>query len=146
MHWWSGWASGAVVVVDAGVLRDEGEASSGGSGDELRWRLAAEADRSVLVTRACYLALRRTVSLTVRPSGVVLVAEAGRALTKSDCERAIGAPVLATVARRPRHRSISGRRDAADACAQGCHQGSWSADRGALNGGLESQWRRQGGH
>lgn len=91
-------ASGAVVVVDAGVLRNEGEASNRGPDDELRWRLAAEADRSVLVTRACYLALRRTVSLPVRPSGVVLVAEAGRALTRSDCERAIGAPVLATVA------------------------------------------------
>lgn len=91
-------ASGAVVVVDAGVLRTDGEASSRGSDDELRWRLAAEADRTVLVTRACYLALRRAVSLPVRPSGVVLVAEAGRALTKSDCERAIGAPVLATVA------------------------------------------------
>ena len=66
--------------------------------DDLRGRRAAEADRSVLVTRACYLALRRTVSLPVRPSGVVLVSEAGRALTRSDCERAIGAPVLATVA------------------------------------------------
>ena len=91
-------ASGAAVVVDAGMLRTEGEASSRGSDDELRWRLAAEADRSVLVTRACYLALRRAVSLPVRPSGVVLVAEPGRALTRSDCERAIGAPVLATVA------------------------------------------------
>ena len=91
-------ASGAVVVVDAGVLTTEGGASGRGSDDELCWRLAAEADRSVLVTRACYLALRRTVSLPVRPSGVVLVTEAGRALTRSDCERAIGAPVLATVA------------------------------------------------
>ena len=89
----------ATVVVDAGVLRTSAEPSDRGSGDdELRWRLAAEADRSVLVTRACYLALRRTVSLPVRPSGVVLVAEAGRALTRSDCERAIGAPVVATVA------------------------------------------------
>ncbi len=91
-------ASGALVVVDAGVLRAEAGTSAGGPNDELRWRLAAEADRSVLVTRACYLALRRAVSLPVRPSGVVLVAEAGRALTRTDCERAIGAPVLATVA------------------------------------------------
>ena len=91
-------ASDAVVVVDAGVLRSMDEPSGRGPDDELRWRLAAEADRSVLVTRACYLALRRTVSLPVRPTGVVLVSEAGRALTRSDCERAIGAPVLATVA------------------------------------------------
>ena len=89
----------AIIVVDAGVLHPPAEPSGGGSGDdELRWLLAAEADRSILVTRACYLALRRTVSLPVRPSGVVLVAEAGRALTRSDCERAIGAPVLTTVA------------------------------------------------
>ncbi len=92
-------ASGAIVVVDAGVLRAKsGQPDCELGDDELRWRLAAEADRSVLVTRACYLALRRTVSLPVRPSGVVLVSEAGRALTRSDCERAIGAPVLATVA------------------------------------------------
>ncbi|MCY4271715.1 MAG: hypothetical protein OXF00_03620 [bacterium] len=91
-------AAGADVVVDAGVLRGDEHPCGRGSSDELRWCLAAEADRSVLVTRACYLALRRAVSLPVRPSGVVLVAEAGRALTRSDCERAIGAPVLATVA------------------------------------------------
>ena len=89
----------AVVVVDAGVLRAETRLPDSVSGDEeLRWRLAAEADRSILVTRACYLALRRTISLPVRPSGVVLVTEAGRSLTRSDCERAIGAPVLATLA------------------------------------------------
>ena len=89
----------ATVVVDAGVLRTPGEPPDDSSSEyELRWRLVAEADRSVLVTRPCYLALRRAVSLPVRPSGVVLVTEAGRALTRSDCERAIGAPVLATVA------------------------------------------------
>ena len=91
--------SDAVVVVDAGVLRSRTQQKDSDSGeDELRWRLAAEADQSILVTRACYLALRRTVSLPIRPSGVVLVAEAGRSLTRSDCERAIGAPVLASVA------------------------------------------------
>ncbi len=91
-------ATDALVVVDAGVLGPRGDPDGSGEGQELRWRLAAAADRSILVTRACYLALRRAVSLPVRPSGVVLVSEAGRALTRSDCERAIGAPVLATVA------------------------------------------------
>ena len=66
--------------------------------DSIEHKILAEADQSLLVTRACYLALRRTVSLPLRPSGVVLVAEAGRALTRSDCERAIGTPVVATLA------------------------------------------------
>lgn len=55
------------------------------------------ADRSLLVTRSCYVALRRAVAMPVRPSGVVLVEEAGRALRAADVEAAIGAPVLATV-------------------------------------------------
>ncbi len=86
----------ATVVVDAGVLHSDNGLPP--AAIELAWKLAAEADRSILVTRACYLALRRTASLTLRPSGVVLVAEAGRALTRADCEQAIGASVLATVA------------------------------------------------
>ena len=70
----------ATVVVDAGVLHSDNGLPP--AAIELAWKLAAEADRSILVTRACYLALRRTASLTLRPSGVVLVAEAGRALTR----------------------------------------------------------------
>lgn len=60
--------------------------------------LHAMADRSLLVTRACYLALRRAVSAPIRPTGVVLVAEPGRALRATDVEAAVGAPVVATVA------------------------------------------------
>jgi hypothetical protein len=59
------------------------------------------ADRSLLVTRACYLALRRAVTLEVRPSGVVLVEEPGRALRPRDVEAAIDAPVAATIALDP---------------------------------------------
>ncbi len=92
-------AANAIVIVDAGVLGGATDCSNQCQGSrELRRYLAAGADRSVLVTRACYLALRRTVSMPVRPSGVVLVTEAGRALNRSDCERATGTPVLATVA------------------------------------------------
>ena len=88
-------AEGTTTVVDAGTLdRDHAE----GFTDSLHQKIIAESDQSILVTRACYLALRRTVNPPVRPTGVVLVAEAGRALTRSDCERAIGAPVVATVA------------------------------------------------
>ncbi|WP_419923974.1 hypothetical protein [Candidatus Poriferisocius sp.] len=88
-------ADGTTTVVDAGTLdRDHAESFA----DSVHHKIIAESDQSILVTRACYLALRRTVSPPVRPTGVVLVAEAGRALTRSDCERAIGAPVVATVA------------------------------------------------
>jgi hypothetical protein len=52
--------------------------------------------RSLLVTRACYLALSRASRLP-RPDGVVLVAERGRSLTAADVARAIGAPVVARV-------------------------------------------------
>ena len=88
-------ADGTTTVVDVGTLhRDQAESFT----DSLHHKIIAESDQSILVTRACYLALRRTVSSPVRPTGVVLVAEAGRALTRSDCERAIGTPVVATVA------------------------------------------------
>ena len=40
-------------------------------------------DRSLLVTRPCYLALRRAVRGDTRPTGVVLVADAGRALSRT---------------------------------------------------------------
>lgn len=55
------------------------------------------AERSLLVTRACYLALRRVVASPVRPNGVVLVLEPGRALRPADVETAVGAPLVATV-------------------------------------------------
>lgn len=56
------------------------------------------ADRSLLVTRACYLALRHAVAAPVRPTGIVLVCEPGRALRAVDVETAVGAPVVASVA------------------------------------------------
>jgi hypothetical protein len=54
-------------------------------------------DRSLLVTRACYLALRRVVASPIRPTGIILVNEPGRALRDVDVEAAVGAPLLATV-------------------------------------------------
>ncbi len=59
--------------------------------------LLAACDRAWLVTRPCYLALRAAASSPVRPTGVVLVDEPGRALRPVDVEAAIGAPVVATV-------------------------------------------------
>lgn len=59
--------------------------------------VAAEADRSILVTRPCFLSLRRALESPVHPSQVVLVTEPGRAIGRRDVERCLGAPVVATV-------------------------------------------------
>jgi MinD-like ATPase involved in chromosome partitioning or flagellar assembly len=72
------------VVVDAGTGEPPGA-------------LMPAADRSLLVTRACYLSLRHAVALRHRPTGVVLVDEPGRALRRHDIEAALGAPVVAKV-------------------------------------------------
>ncbi len=59
--------------------------------------LVERVDRSLLVTRPCYLSLRRAVRGATRPSGIVLVTEPGRALSRRDIEHSIGVPVEATV-------------------------------------------------
>ena len=59
--------------------------------------LARMANRSWLVTRACYLSVRAAIRRGEHPTGVVLVAEAGRALRRDDISASIGAPVVATV-------------------------------------------------
>lgn len=59
--------------------------------------LIEAAEHSLLVTRPCFIALRRAQQLDIRPSGIVLVDEPGRALTSSDVEHALGAPVVAEV-------------------------------------------------
>ena len=73
------------VVVDAGVPRP--------------WLipLVARAGASLLVLRPCYLALRRAASLAVRPSGIVLVCEPGRALGRHEVEDVTGTRVVAEV-------------------------------------------------
>jgi Mrp family chromosome partitioning ATPase len=75
------------VVIDAGVVHDEGAGAV----------LAARAAESLLVTRPCFLAVRRAVTAPVRASGVILVAEEGRALTANDIESVLGVPVRAQV-------------------------------------------------
>ena len=59
--------------------------------------LAAGAEVSLLVLRPCYLGLRRALAAPVRPSGVVLVTEAGRALGRRDVEEVLGVPVRAEI-------------------------------------------------
>ncbi len=60
--------------------------------------LLAHASSSLLVTRPCYLSLRRAAQLSVSPTGIVLINEVGRALSKHDIEAVIGAPVVSEIA------------------------------------------------
>lgn len=78
------------VVVDAGTRPDVAAQA-----------VVREADRSVLVTRACYLALRRLPQLALAPTEVALVREASRALRASDVAAAVGVPVRTTVPHEP---------------------------------------------
>jgi hypothetical protein len=79
------WLAGRpAAVVDAGIGPPPTALLAGGG-------------RSVLVTRGCFLALRRAAALAQPPDGVVLLAEPGRALGAAEVARAVGAPVLATV-------------------------------------------------
>ena len=74
----------ATVIVDAGTGCPPGP-------------LHDAAEHSLLVTRPCFIALRRAQQLGIRPTGIVLVDEPGRALTSSDIEHALGVPVVAEV-------------------------------------------------
>ena len=52
---------------------------------------------SLLVTRPCYLALRRALNLGITAAGVVMVSEPGRALGCEDVATVTGLPVIATI-------------------------------------------------
>lgn len=85
-------ATGGTVVVDCGRLD---------AANPVATTVAAEADRSLLVTRLCFLGLRRAAQAPVRPSGVIVVRDPGRSLTVADAESVIGAPVVAEIAMDP---------------------------------------------
>ena len=78
-------------VVDAGVLSPGGVAAP----------LVEVASRSLLVTRPCYLALRRCADAPVTPTGVVVVHERDRALDAVDVEQIVGVPVVGVVGTDP---------------------------------------------
>ena len=62
---------------------------------------ASAATTSLLVLRPCYLALRAALRAPLRPSGIVLVAEPGRALGAAEVEQVLGVPVRAVVGADP---------------------------------------------
>jgi CobQ/CobB/MinD/ParA nucleotide binding domain len=70
------------IIIDARTCADE-------------WN--QHADRDVLVTRPCYLAVRRAIHLPQRPTEVVFMTEPGRALSAHDIEVVLGVPIAATV-------------------------------------------------
>jgi CobQ/CobB/MinD/ParA nucleotide binding domain len=80
------------VVVDCGVPHW----SDSGVGDAAAVLAGAAVD-SLLVTRGCYLSLRRLVACPLRPSGVVLVSEPGRALGRREVQDVVGVGVVAEV-------------------------------------------------
>lgn len=87
------------VVADLGALDGRGSPGAGDRSDlDSRVELARGATLSLLVTRPCYLALRRVASIPVSPSGIILASEPGRALGRRDVEEVVGVPVRAEVA------------------------------------------------
>jgi MinD-like ATPase involved in chromosome partitioning or flagellar assembly len=62
---------------------------------------ASAATTSLLVLRPCYLALKASLRAPLRPSGIVLVAEPGRALGAPEVEDVLGVPVRAVVGTDP---------------------------------------------
>jgi hypothetical protein len=86
------------VVIDCGCVALGVSASESG---EVGRVLAASATHSLLVVRPCYLALRRAVAMSFRPSGVVVVHEEGRALEPDDIGDVLGVPVVAVVQHDP---------------------------------------------
>lgn len=83
-------ASGRNVVVDCGNLAAEGGAGAAR-------QVAAEATRSLLVTRPCYVTLRRSVAAAFSPSGVVVVREPWRVLSDQAVAEALQAPVVMSI-------------------------------------------------
>lgn len=59
--------------------------------------LVARADRTLVVTRSCYLSLIRGARSGFVPDGVIVIKDHQRALGPSDVERSLNAPIVATI-------------------------------------------------
>lgn len=84
---------GRPVVIDCGVPL----ASVTTGAEELALAAAGAATRSLLVIRPCLASLRRALAAPLRPSGVVVVREPGRALDAGDVHEVLGVDVVAEV-------------------------------------------------
>ena len=56
-----------------------------------------ELGTATLVTRACYLALRRAISVTPAPDDAIIIKESSRALNGDDVGAVLNIPILATI-------------------------------------------------
>lgn len=54
-------------------------------------------DYTVLVTRACYLSLRRAIGMGQNYDAIVVITEPGRALNYRDVELSLGKPVIRSI-------------------------------------------------
>jgi hypothetical protein len=82
------------VIIDCGMLGVGGLEPSVRTAGHV---LSRGAHRSVLVTRACRLSMRRLVTTPVRCTHVIVVREEGRAVGLAEVEDAADAPVVAVV-------------------------------------------------
>lgn len=82
------------VVVDCGTPL--GPACAPGA--ELALAAASMATRSLLVLRPCLPSLRRALHAPIKPSGLVVVSEPGRALDGGDASEVLDVPVVAEIA------------------------------------------------
>ena len=84
--WFTEWGhdTGGAIVIDAGTTA-------------LPATFVEQCPSRWLITRACYLSLRRATRLAVPPTGIVVVDEPGRALRHRDIETSIRAPIIATI-------------------------------------------------
>ena len=86
VDWFGEWSAdtGGSVVIDAGT-------------QPLPRSFVEQCPRRWLVTRACYVALRRAGRHPITPTGVVLVDEPGHPLSRRDVEISLRAPIVTTV-------------------------------------------------
>ena len=84
-------ADDIIAVVDVGTT----------AGGRVPPALVAAAQQRVLVTRACYLALRRSVVSTLRATQAIVVHEPGRSLRINDIAHSIGVQTVVELALDP---------------------------------------------